>query len=316
MAEPFDPRIHTQALRERLRDLAIYEKINPARLITMVEKYRSLHSSDTVSPICPDGVISRTVLQGFLNTSSDGKVFPQGGLLRDIWNTLAEHPIYGKLPPFNAPPTAAPPNDRSVEALLTEALHRFIDPGEPFDEKAGEKFSDSTIRVGKRFGGKYVMYRADLRPYKLKSAGQVQQFRASAVDIEAQPDAVHIREVQNYPATEHNSAFGLTTSGILFPCRTYHMFVMRAVEVESFRLGVIDILFSFTPAGEIGWFSGTILVASEADLFPSTPFICVKDHGNLETGLLTLEQIPVPEARYHLRDAHENAAVHYKFRLL
>jgi len=313
MAKPFDPRTDTQALRERLRDLAIYEKINPIRLIRLVEKYRSLHLEDKENPISSDGVIPRTVLQDFLKTSSDGKVFARASLLRDIWNTLAAHPVFGKLPPFNAPAKSEVLSDnRPVEVFLTEALHRFIDPKEPFDEKAAEKLNDSTNGVGKLFVGKYVMYRADLRPYKLKSEAQLQQFRASSVDIEARDGAVYIREIQNYQATQQNSAFGLTTSGILFPCRSYHMFLMRALEVESFRLGVIDVLFSFTPAGKIGWFSGMILVASEVDLFPATPFICVRDDEKLETGLVTLEQIPVPEVRSYLRDAHEKAAFHYK----
>jgi hypothetical protein len=154
------------------------------------------------------------------------------------------------------------------------------------------------------------MYRADLRPYLLK-INAPPRFRASNLTIEHVDDCLLVTDVQDFEKTD-DEAFYMKTTGILFPYGKHIMFLAQAIVRESFRLGVINREYSFSDDYKVSFFQGTILVASSEDLFPSTPFFCLRDDGTLETGLIPIERIKHKDARAHLRDAHELALLHYE----
>jgi hypothetical protein len=250
--------------------------------------------------------LSRATLDRFVNDKRTGVKYRRAVGLSALYDYLLAHERYREYfdPEEVEQPATPEPVALSVERGLSDALGRLL-----LSEAAVEHRTMKAIQAC--FPGRYVMYRADLRPYAYKVEAAA-RYRASAVTITLSDGAVCIEEVQDYPPGKDHDALAITTTGILFPYGRYVMFMVRALEQESLRLGVIDREYSFVAGKGLGWFSGVILVASKADLFPSTRFMCVRDDGSLKTGLVFLQDIPNLEAQAYLRGEHEKAKIHYK----
>lgn len=291
MIKAFDPKTDRDILRAVLKQLAQHEGLGDTRLIRELEKKYGTTSENEV--------IARSTLQNFKNQTG-GLRYPRQ--LANIWNYLASKEDYQKYFPKEC---HDPDNSAGVlraEVGLSEAIQTFL-ADDAIDHQPIERIKTS-------FPGQYVMYRADLRPYRY-SQNPAKRFRASAIDIALVHGSIVITETQDYPALEDERPFYLKASGIMYPYGRYIMFMMRAVKAESFRLGVIDQIFPFLAGQFVESFSGTILVASQLDLFPSTSFFCKRNDGNLRTGILNLDDIPIKEAQDYLHDGHLKAAFYY-----
>lgn len=276
----FNPKKEQDVLRRWLRLLAAREGVSADDIRKEVLRRR---------PKCG---LSRTTLDRFVETDRDQNLHERTQQrLKYVWDYLWSRPDYRAR--LSEIIDLRESTYEPAEDAVFRSLTRFLSDGPRFRHKL------SLDRMRQMLPGRYVLYRPSTE-HLVGPRTEKNLIRASLLEISVADECIHVTELQEFEPRHGYPALRQKNYGVMVPHGKYALGIMRAAEVVSVKVLVIDRFEPYIADMKLDWLYGKLFVASELALFPSVPCICkrIKGQPRPQHGLYKPEEIDSVVVKY------------------